>query len=257
MLEEEEEIYFNGGSDEEEPAPIWIRGTVTGTMKMKRSRGASGEGNASSPNRQGPIVVPSPPMRLGGLVDYDGDDDELAILPVVPEPGPSRFNSNIVVPIPGSPGATDKNSVPVSPERRFARTPSVHRLRQAAAASASASPNNASPTEPGPGSPELSSGASPPSLRMSEKRRRNDDDDDEMLGLLSKGKRPALDADKTDSENVPPKTSTAVSPVAGPTKEDGGKKIKLTLKSGSRIAAGAASPVPTPSDTNTKDADQG
>ncbi|KDQ21121.1 hypothetical protein BOTBODRAFT_125070 [Botryobasidium botryosum FD-172 SS1] len=277
LLDDEEESYFNA-SDEDEPTPIWIRGQTSaaagsGSAKSKRPRA---EGSAAG-HRPGPIVVPSPPLKLG-LVDYDDIDDELGL--VIPsaasEAGPSRFGAGAASPTsPSQP----KSSVSASPERRFARTPSVHRLRNAAGAKANdagagTGVSASASAAVGPNSPELSPGVSvgspsgsplseggPPSLRMSEKRRRNDDDDDEMLGLLSKGKRPALDSEKGDAENSPTKpssTTAAAAPLSA--KEDGGKKIKFTLKSGARIAAAAATAAttaPTPSETNTKDADQG
>ncbi|KAF8076723.1 component of IIS longevity pathway SMK-1-domain-containing protein [Lyophyllum atratum] len=248
-LDAEEEDYFNADDDEEDLIPVvgqsWPRIAVVGTppvsnnlLKRKRRMAV---GNSPKGYR--------PPLRtpvLGSLVDYGEDDEEDAERPppsLTKNVGSSHRRTSLS-PSPEVPPASPKLShrqAPVAlsgpPPKRASADDDDDNLLEALARSRSR------PQSPAPGMM-----SSMESLRSSEKRRRDeDDDDDELMGRLSKAKKPDLGVQKErfGFGNIS-RTKNG---------DDPPKKIKVKL--GASSLAVASTPTPVPSETGAKDGDTG
>ncbi|GLB34125.1 putative DUF625-domain-containing protein [Lyophyllum shimeji] len=252
-LDAEEEDYFNADDDEEEdvtpavgqslPRMATVGTPSVGANNLLKRKRRMAVGSTSKGHR--------PPLRtpaLGSLVDY-GDDDE--------EDGPPPPLTKK----PGSPQPQQRTSLSPSPEVPPASPKLSH--RQVVVAPSGPPPKRASAEDedddnllealarsrPRPVSPAPGMMASMESLRTSEKRRREDEeDDDELVGRMSKVKKPDLGAQKErfGFGNIS-RTKNG---------DDPPKKIKVKLGTSS-LAVASTTSTPVPSETGAKDGDTG
>ncbi|EMD40366.1 hypothetical protein CERSUDRAFT_110962 [Gelatoporia subvermispora B] len=245
-LEAEEEDYFNGDDDVEEPfpnLPVLSSSPPRGGVKRKRARAT---GLPIRPARQPPFAgIPRAPA-LGSLVDYDDGDDATPGSPIDDSSSPTRSPSSIY--FPKSP-TSDVPSSPRIAHRQIPQktSPAAPRDEEDDLLESLYKGGTSSPTFP----------TKPPDLG---KRRRENDDDDELLErLASKAKRPSIGSDSEKEKENSEASPVGKVALTKPTEDSPGpKKIKLKFGAvGSAVASAqpaATSPAPS---TGTKDGDNG